>query len=260
RFVSFFRAATNLVPGGGNGSANIFRRDVLGAADPPARISINDVSHVEGDAGRSGFRFAVSLDRTESHPVTVGFSTSNGTATAPGDYSSTSWRLTFLPGETAKTVTVQVHGDTRVESDEAFTVNLASVTGKATIADPQAVGTIRNDDVSAPPPPPPARISIADVRHLEGNSGRSRFRFTVSLDRTEATAVRVAFSTANRTARAPGDYANTRGTISFAPGETSKTITVSVKGDKKKERNEKFSVDLANPVGNATLVRGHAVG
>jgi hypothetical protein len=78
--------------------------------------------------------------------VTVDFTTGDGTATAPSDYAATSGTLTFAPGETAKTVTVQVNGDTRRESNEAFTVNLANATGNATIADGQAVGTIVNDD------------------------------------------------------------------------------------------------------------------
>jgi hypothetical protein len=78
--------------------------------------------------------------------VTVDFTTGDGTATAPSDYAATDGTLTFAPGETAKTVTVQVNGDTRKEPNETFNLNLANATGNATIADGQAVGTIVNDD------------------------------------------------------------------------------------------------------------------
>jgi hypothetical protein len=78
--------------------------------------------------------------------VTVGFSTADGTAIAPGDYTATSGTITFAPGETTKTVTVQVNGDAIREADETFSVNLANVTGNATIADAQAIGTVANDD------------------------------------------------------------------------------------------------------------------
>ena len=68
------------------------------------------------------------------------------TAKAPGDYAATSGTLTFAPGETAKTLTVQVNGDTSNEPNETFNLNLKNATGNATIADGHAVGTIVNDD------------------------------------------------------------------------------------------------------------------
>jgi Tol biopolymer transport system component len=267
QFVAFASAALNLVPGGSNGFAQVFRRDVLGPAEPPALMAISDASLAEGNAGQTAFRFTVSLDRPESDPVTVRFTTANGTATAPADYATANGTITFAPGQTTQTVTVLVNGDTTVEPDETFTVNLDSPLGKVTIADPQGVGTIRNDDQPATPPPPPpppppapARIAIADVRHPEGNSGRTRFRFRVSLDRTEGAQVSVAFSTGNRTARTPLDYAAVRGVVTFAPGETSQTITVLVRGDTTKESNETFRLDLAHPAGNATIADGDAIG
>ena len=153
---------------------------------------------------------------------------------------------------------MQANGDTTVEPDETFTVNLSNAVGNATIADAQAVATIVNDDRTATPPP--ARISIDDVTMAEGNAGQTAFRFTVSLDGAQSGPVTVDFSTANGTATAPGDYVAGSGTVNFAPGETAKTVTVQVNGDTRKEANETFTVNLASAIGNATIADGHAIG
>jgi len=224
----------------------------------PSRISIADASLAEGNAGQAAYRFTVALDQAQTAPVTVDFSTADGTATAPSDYTAGNGTVGFAPGETAKTVTVQVNGDTTVEPDETFTVNLTNAAGNATIADAQATGTILNDDQQAPPPP--GHISIGDVSQAEGNSGQTAFRFTVSLDQAQQAPVSVDFATADGTATAPADYTATNGTVSFAPGETSKTITVQVNGDTTKEANETFTVNLANATGNATIADGRALG
>jgi hypothetical protein len=193
----------------------------------------------EGNAGHNTFAFTVSLDRAQPAPVTVDFSTADGTATAPSDYVAEGGTVTFAPGETQEALVVRVNGDTTVEPNETFTVNLADAVGNATIADGQGVGTIVNDD--RPVTEQPARISV-------------------TLDRSETAPVSVPFSTANGTARAPGDYSRTRGTITFAPGETTKTITVFVKGDTTKESNETFRVNLGRAAGNATIGHPRAVG
>jgi urease beta subunit len=239
------------------GTATIVNDD-QSVIEQPSRISIDDVSLAEGDLGQTAFPFTVSLDRAQSAPVTVDFSTADATAAAPGDYLASSGTVSFAPGETTKTLTVQVNGDTTVEPDETFAVNLANATGNVTIADAQAIATIANDD--QPVIEQPARISIADVSLREGNSGQTAFRLTVSLDRAPSATVTVAYSTANGTATAPCDFVAAAGTVTFAPGETAKTVTVQVNGDTTKEANETFTVNLANASGNATIADGHALG
>jgi Calx-beta domain len=212
----------------------------------------------EGNAGQTAFRFTVSLDQAQSEPVTVDFATADGTATAPSDYTATSGTLTFATGETTKTVTVQVNGDTSVEPDETFNLNLANATGNATIADAQGVGTIVNDDQVVIVPP--SRISINDVRMAEGNAGQTAFRFTVSLDTAQSAPVMVDFATGDGTATAPSDYVASSGTLTFAPGETSATATVQINGDTAKESDETFNANLSNATGNAAIADGHAFG
>ena len=82
--------------------------------------------------------------------MTVAYTTANGTATAGQDYTAKSGTVTFAAGETTKTVSVAVAGDTAVEPNETLTVTLSNPSG-ATIADGSAIGTITNDDVQAPP-------------------------------------------------------------------------------------------------------------
>jgi thermitase len=118
---------------------------------PPAplpTLSITDRSANEGNAGPTGFDFTVNLSAASAQTVTVNHATANGTASS-SDYTAASGTLSLAPGETSKTITVSVSGDTAAEPNETFVVNLSAATN-ATIADAQGVGTIVNDDV--PPP------------------------------------------------------------------------------------------------------------
>ncbi|MBL8107785.1 MAG: hypothetical protein JNJ72_19615, partial [Anaerolineales bacterium] len=108
-------------------------------------LRITDRSQAEGNAGTTAFTFAVTLSPASTGPVTVKYATANGTAVAGSDYATASGTLTFAVGQTAKTVTVNVLGNTVVEPNETFFVNLSGATG-ATILDGQGQGTIVNDD------------------------------------------------------------------------------------------------------------------
>ena len=108
-------------------------------------LSINDVTVTEGNAGTTNATFTVSLSASSSQQVTVNFATADDTAIQPGDYTSSSGTLTFASGETTKSITVSVNGDTADEADERFFVNLSGATN-ATISDGQGVGTITDDD------------------------------------------------------------------------------------------------------------------
>jgi hypothetical protein len=114
------------------------------------KLSISDAMLSEGDSGSTNAAFTVSLSAASTSSVTVAYDTSAGTATSGADYTAASGTLTFAPGQTSKVITVSVMGDTTVEEDETFTVNLLSANG-ATIDDNQAAGTITNDDVAPPP-------------------------------------------------------------------------------------------------------------
>jgi hypothetical protein len=103
-------------------------------------------------------------------------------------------------------------------------------------------------------------ISIGDVSVSEGNSGTTSAAFTVTLSGPSLDTVTVNYATADGTATtADNDYRATTGTLTFSPGQTSKTITVAVKGDKVKEPDETFFVNLSGAT-NATISKAQGIG
>jgi chitinase len=108
-------------------------------------------------------------------------------------------------------------------------------------------------------PSPTPGLSIGDATVTEGNAGTKSAILTVTLAPPSAQVVTVNFATADGTAAAPGDYAAASGTLTFAPGQTSQQIAVSVNGDPVVEPDETFLVNLGNPT-NAVIVDGQAVG
>jgi hypothetical protein len=110
------------------------------------KVAINDVSVREGNSASRSAVFTVSLDSSAIDPVTVEFSTIDGTASAPSDYDSAAGTLTFNVGESTKTITVLLRGDTGVEANETYSVTLSSPSPNALLTDGQGTGSIRNDD------------------------------------------------------------------------------------------------------------------
>ena len=210
-----------------------------------ADITIDDVTQTEGNAGTTTFDFTVSITPGFAGDISVDFTTADNTATtANSDYVATSGTVDFSsdnPGVVTQTVSVTVNGDTTVESDETFFVNLSNVQGAAVISDSQGLGTIQNDDV--------ANISINDVTQTEGNAGTSTFDFTVSIDQSVNASVEV--NTANGTATAGSDYTAIAGqVVNFTSGgATTQTVSVTVNGDVTIEPNETFFVNLSNASG-----------
>jgi hypothetical protein len=121
----------------------------------------------EGNGGTTNATFTVRLSAVSSHAVTVGYSTANGTATAGSDYVAQSGSLRFPAGQTSKTIVVAVRGDTAVEPNETFFVNLGNPAG-AILADAQGRGKITTDDGGTRP------TVIGDVSVTEASSARGR--------------------------------------------------------------------------------------
>ena len=220
------------------------------AATAPS-LTINDVSVTEGNSGSVNAVFTVSLSAASGLPVSVAYATANGAATAGSDYTAKTGTLSFAPGVTTQTLSVAVLGDALAEPSETFAVNLTQP-GNATIADSQGVGTILDND-------PTPTLTINDVSVTEGNSGSVNAVFTVSLSAASGLPVSVAYATANGAATAGSDYTAKTGTLSFAPGVTTQTLSVAVLGDALAEPSETFAVNLTQP-GNATIADSQGVG
>ncbi len=207
--------------------------------DDVANLSINDVTLNEGDSGNTEFEFTVSLDRPALTDVTFNFSLADGTASIVTDTVGIGPANQITAGQTSATATVFVSGDTTVELDETFFVDLLLVQG-ANLADGRGLGTITNDDA--------ATLSIDDVTVIERNNGTSQAVFTVTLDNAVDAPFTVDFDTNDGTATvADNDYIAVNGTLNFAgnAGET-QTISVDIIGDNTFEADETFSVNLSN--------------
>lgn len=215
------------------------------------RMSISDAVFTEGTGGSTTATFTVSLNYPRTTAITVNYATNDGTAIAGSDYTTASGALTFNPGQKTKTISVTVNPDSVYELNETFFVNLSSISN-AVLLDGQGQGTVNNDDVQP-------SLTIANVSANEGNSGTTSFVFTVNLSAASGVTTTVNYASANGTATSGTDYTSTSGTLTFNPGETSKTVTVSVLGDTLFEVNDTFFVNLSGAV-NATISDSQALG
>lgn len=128
----------------GQGIGTIVNDD--GPAAVVGNISINDVTISEGNSGAKLATFTVS--RTGTAAFDVDFATANGTAFAGSDFLAAGGTLNFSANQSSRTVSVTINGDTLLEPDENFVVNLSGATNGGTIVDGQGVGAITNDDSS----------------------------------------------------------------------------------------------------------------
>ncbi len=213
-------------------------------------LSINDVTLTEGDSGISSATFSVNLSAPSSKTVSVSFYSAPQDATKDVDYQTTLGRITFEPGTTSKTITVQIIGDTLDEFDEQFSVLLAYPLN-ANVSKGGGNGTILDND-------PPPNVSISDISVLEGNSGTTSAIFTVILSTASGKPISVEYVTADGTATSGSDYVSKSGNVMVLPGAISSTIAIQVNGDTMVESDETFLVNLTGVV-NAMIGRGQGV-
>lgn len=204
-----------------------------------ARLTIDDVRVAEGNTGTTPAVFTVRLQPANgSVTATVDYQVRGLTANAGFDFVATQGTLTFLAGETVKTFSVPIIGDTLDEGDETFEVQLSNPVN-ATIALGTATGTIVDDDHGGTVIP---LASIDNLTVTEGNSGTTTATFTARLSPASAPVVRVFWQTHDATAIAGTDYIASSGVVTFNPFETTKTFTVSIVGDTLFEPDESFAI------------------
>jgi hypothetical protein len=225
--------------------------------DDTPTLSIADVTVDEGASGTKLATFTVRLSQPASGPVgyTVATRTTTATtATAGTDFVSASATQSIPAGATSATFPVTVRGDTTVEPNETFIVNLTGITGAAA-GDVAALGTIRNDDLP--------KLTIADVAVLEGDSGTTNAVFTVTLSSpaTRPVTFNIATkATATTTAVAGSDYTAAAATAASIPvGSRTRTFSVPVRGDTTAEPDETYAVHVTSITG-AVPADGLAVG
>jgi len=220
--------------------------------------SISNANIVEGNSGTTNMVFTIT--RTGSTAVagsvkyfTVGLA---GHATAGEDFTNKSpTGVSFPIGVTSKNVTVAIKGDLVAESDEYFQVGLSHAVNGDLPAFPYGYGQILNDDSNDPP-----TIAIADATFLEGDGFSKSVTFTITRSGNLAGTTAFKYQTQNGSAVAPTDYvAKALTNLSFSPGQTTKTVSISVKGGSVVEPDEEFYVVLSAMSGGS-ISDGSATG
>ncbi len=221
----------------------------------PPTISISDVTVSEGTGTNINANFTVSLSAPSPQTVSVNAITANGTAKSPADYTGGGATLTFTTGQTSKTFSVPVIGDTLDEDVETFFALLSSPVN-ASILRGRGTCTI-NDNDAAP------NITIEDVNIGEGNAGQRTAVFRLHLSAPSGKLVKVNYATAAGTtnpAAAGVDYvAVTPTQIAFTTGQTITLARVLINGDTLNENDETFKVNLSGAQ-NATISDAQAIG
>lgn len=218
---------------------------IYDADDTAPSFSINDPSVSEGGQ----LTFAVTLSGPSPAAHQVSYASSDITAVAGADYTAVSGVLSFAIGETSKPVVVNTAAEALYEANETLKVQLSNATGGATIADSEGTGTINNDDAGP-------SFAVGDVSVAEGGN----LSFTVTRNGATSLTHSVNYATADGTAASGSDYTATSGTLSFAPADGPKTVTVATTGDSTYEANETVSFNLSAPTNGATISDAQGVG
>lgn len=201
-------------------------------------IAVSQPVVTEGAATAS---FTISLSEAYDTDQTFTFRTVDGSARAGSDYVGQTGTVTFLAGQTEAVVTVNLLNDNLSEAGESFGLavtggnGVTGATGTAVILDPDAAQPV---------------ISVEGGAATEGGYAL----FTIRLSEPSADAVTVQYDTRRGTADRDLDLTNyssspLAGTVTFAPGETERTVAIYVRGDYTDEIDESFFLDLRNPVG-----------
>lgn len=214
----------------------------LGAWQPGDTVlTVSDAQNYEGDT----ITFYATISAARASTVTFNYATSNGTAIAGTDYTSTSGSGSITPGLLSYTIKVPTTENLIVNSDKTFILTLSNISG-VKVSDSIATGTIVDDEAS---------IYVSDKTGIEGPT----FEFIVSLSKILATSVTYDFTTVNGTAIAGVDYTTISGTYTIPAGVLRDTISVVTINNAIDEPDRQFTVVLSNPV-HAEILDGTGLG
>ncbi|MEF8769319.1 Calx-beta domain-containing protein [Candidatus Accumulibacter contiguus] len=247
--LEYFRfnlsSPTNAVIGQRSAMVSIVDDDTV--VDTP-HVFVRDVV-VDEKAGTAGFVVMLGgpTGQSSNSTVTVDYATADSTAIAGSDYVAKSGTLTFAPGDSVKTVVVDIIDDAVAEGRERFGLNLSNAFG-ATIVDDNGLAEIGANDAAASSQP---RISVAE--NLVVGESDGYVDIVVSLSAPAQNVVTVDYTTASGTANDNGfDYEKANGTLNYAIGETTKVVRVALSEYSGVEGLEYFRFNLSSPT-NAVI-------
>jgi hypothetical protein len=225
--------------------ALVLGRSAWAAAPATPTIAVSDLTVAAPASGTTPAMFVVTLSAATTQTVTAQYRTSDGSAVAGLDYRLVSGTVTFAPGETSRTITVQVNASPLPAPAKVFYLLLAKATN-ATVAQPRGTATVV-DNLPV--------ISLLDTQVAEPPAGAvDRAIFTVTLSSPSSRPVSVHFRTADGIGVAGLNYEPVQGVLTFAPGELSKTVSVTVLNDQISGPPPTFLLNLFGPT-NAQIGR-----
>lgn len=192
----------------------------------------------------------VARSGSTSGTASVQYATSNGTGKSGSEYTSTSGTLNFGGGESSKTFTVAIANDSGADGTKTFNLTLSNPTG-ASIASGLGSATVTiNDDESVDFGSGSFKFSRSSYTATE-SSGKAE----VIVQRTGGSTFTASVNYSTTAINASGaDYTHTSGTLTFAPGEAAKIITIPVAADSVADTGETFAVDLTSPTNGVPLI------
>ncbi|REJ53046.1 MAG: endo-1,3-1,4-beta-glycanase ExsH [Microcystis aeruginosa DA14] len=217
-------------------------------------FTISNPTIVENNSGTNNLIFKVTLSTTSTQTITVNYATANNTATAGSDYTAKTGTLTFTPGQISQDIIISVNGDTAIEPDETFLINLANPSN-ALITDNQGLGTITNDDGDN------TSVTLAVSPGSVTEDGTTNLVYTFTRTGVTTNPLTVNY-TLGGTATLNTDYTRTgtNNTVTFAAGSTTAKVTIDPTADTTVEPNETVILTLAAgtgyKVGTTTPVTG----
>jgi len=206
------------------------------AEDPPV-VKFNSNSQNISEGAGSGVA-TVTMNRAASFPITVNYSFVNNTAIKGTDFAGTNSSITFAAGETTKTISYTVTDNAVPGAAKDFSIQLTSITSPATLSATEKIHTVNILDNDT------ATLSINGGSVAEGNN----LIFTVNMSPVSTQTVTVDYATADGTAVAGTQYVSKSGTLTFAAGDSSKTISVTTTANAGEicASDKNFTIQLSN--------------
>ncbi|HEY7809183.1 MAG TPA: Calx-beta domain-containing protein [Allosphingosinicella sp.] len=212
-----------------------------GLINPSAAVT-PPTFHVRGSEANEGgnFQFVVTRSGSTAGSYSVNYASSHNT-TDNNDYTPVTGTLNFTAGQTTQTISIPVTADGVAESYEYMWMKLFDPLNKATFVEGGLAGGLINPSVAAP---------AFHIRGVEVNEGQTA-QFVVS--RSHATGYYTVDYQSSHNDTDDGDYAPVSGTLTFAEGQSAKSIFIPIIADGVAESWERMSVMLSNPSGGATI-------